>query len=125
MLEETKMARKTEVEVSEVEVVQTVMNYCDEMGIDELKTIMAHCQKLVTELQKSEVDELEAQMRAIQDKLMSLKGNGLKPVSTRKTLPVINPENPSQVYTCGKLPDWLKELMEKTGKNAWELRQTA
>jgi hypothetical protein len=94
--------------------------------------LIEYCSNRIEELQKEEVEELEAQMRSIQDKLLAMKGfRGKQVVKTEKTEEakrtrtekvVINPDNPSQVYRFGKIPEWLDQLCVKTGKQVWELR---
>lgn len=104
----------------------------DDLDADGLKEVIEYCSNRIEELQKEEVEELEAQMRSIQDKLLAMKGfRGKQVVKTEKTEEakrtrtekvVINPENPSQVYRFGKIPEWLDQLCVKTGKQVWELR---
>lgn len=106
----------------------------DDLGVAGLKEVIEYCSNRIDELQKEEVEELESQMRALQDKLLALKGfrnkvvkSGVKTEKTegskRTTTPLVNPEDPSQVYTFGKIPDWAVKLMAKTGKTVRELRE--
>jgi DNA-binding protein H-NS len=113
-----------------------------DLDVDGLKEVLEYVSVKIEELQKEEVEALEAQMRAIQDKLLALKGFRNKPVArmvapektekTEKTegakrnvKPLVNPENPEEVYTFGKHPAWLVTLCAKTGKTPYELRQAA
>ena len=95
------------------------------LAVDELKAVIGFCEEVITELQREQVEELETQMRFIQDQLMALKGhsrNGSTP-TTRNVKPLVNPANPNEVYTTGMLPAWLKELIGRTGKAVWQLRE--
>lgn len=100
----------------------------DEFDVDGLKEVIEYCSSRIDELQREEVEALEAEMRAIQDKLMAMRGyknnmiktEGSKQKRTEKV--VINPDNPTQVYKFGKTPDWLSALCAKTGKTVSELR---
>lgn len=103
---------------------------CDGLSIDELKGVIEYCSNRIDELQKEEVEALEAEMRAIQSKLMAMRGFRLNPVmgngnsgQKRADKPLINPKNPAQVYTFGKTPDWLSKWMTETGKTVAELRE--
>lgn len=117
--------------------VEIICSDCDDLDIEELKQVIDYCANRIDELQREEVEALEEQMRAIQDKLLALKGFRGKPVNgadksasastngekrTRTEKVVINPENPNEVYRFGKMPAWLTALCEKTGKQVWELR---
>jgi GTPase involved in cell partitioning and DNA repair len=110
--------------------VEIICNDCDDLDIEELKQVIDYCANRIDELQKEEVEALEEQMRAIQDKLLAMRGFRGKAVSdkteeakrSRTEKVVINPENPSQIYRFGKVPSWLTALCEKTGKQVWELR---
>jgi len=72
----------------------------------------------IDELQRDEVEELEYQMRAIQDKLLALKGKTSHQASSgregvkKQARPIVNPNDSTQVYTFGKRPEWLKTLLE-------------
>ena len=111
--------------------VEIICSDCDDLDIEELKQVIDYCANRIDELQRSEVEALEEQMRAIQDKLLAMKGFRGKAVSdkteeakrSRTEKVVINPENPSQIYRFGKVPSWLTALCEKTGKQVWELRE--
>lgn len=113
--------------------VEIVCNDCDDLGVDELKQVIEYCSSRIDELQREEVEALEAEMRAIQEKLMAMKGHKYQPkVSNggddrekRSVTPLVNPNNPSEVYTFGKHPDWVVKLMEKTGKSVYQLREEA
>ena len=104
----------------------------DDLEVNGLREVIDYCENRITELQRNEVEELEEEMRAIQDKLLAMKGfRGKQVVKTEKTEEakrtrtekvVINPDNPSQVYRFGKIPEWLDQLCVKTGKQVWELR---
>lgn len=108
--------------------VEIICSGCDDLDVDELKQVIDYCSGRIDELQREEVEALEAQMRAIQDKLMAMKGfrgkvvveNGEK--QKRTAIPLVNPNNPSEVYTFGKHPDWLVKLMAETGKDVGQLR---
>lgn len=38
--------------------------------------------------------------------------------------PIVNPNNPDQIYKAGRIPEWLNELMQNTGKTVTELRKS-
>lgn len=104
--------------LSPLETVQLVL---DEMSVSDLKTVVEQAEGLIHELQRAEVEALESQMRAIQDQLIALKG----PVAQsggRNLKPLRNPENPSEYYVCGLVPQWLRDLVARTGKPIWQLR---
>lgn len=115
-------------ENKEYTAVEMICSGCDDLDVEELKQVIEYCSSRIDELQREEVEALEAQMRAIQDKLMAMKGfrgkqvveNGEK--QKRTAIPLVNPNNPSEVYTFGKHPDWLVRLMAKTGKDVGQLR---
>lgn len=99
----------------------------DEFDVDGLKEVIEYCSARIDELQREEVEALEAEMRAIQDKLMAMRGHRGKQVvekekQKRTEKVVINPDNPTQVYKFGKTPDWLSALCAKTGKTVSDLR---
>lgn len=118
-------------ENKEYTAVDIVCNDCDNLNVDELKQVIEYCSSRIDELQREEVEALEAQMRAIQDKLMAMKGFRGKQVvensekQKRTAIPLVNPNNPSEVYTFGKTPDWLVKLMADTNKTVWQLREEA
>ena len=100
----------------------------DEFDVDGLKEVIEYCSTRIDELQREEVEALESEMRAIQDKLMAMRGyknniiktEGSKRSRTEKV--VINPDNPTQIYKFGRAPDWLSALCAKTGKTVSDLR---
>ena len=110
--------------------VEIICNDLDDLGVDELKEVIEYCSSRIEFLQREEVEALEQQMRAIQDKLIAMKGFRLNPVTgngnsgqKRTDKPLINPKNPTQVYTFGKTPEWLSKWMTETGKTVAELRE--
>ena len=117
-----------EIETTEVTSIQwsSIKPTLDDLEVNGLREVIDYCENRITELQRSEVEELEEEMRAIQDKLLALKGkkvsNGTGEKRSRTEKVVINPDNPSQVYRFGKIPEWLDQLCVKTGKQVWELR---
>jgi len=108
-----------------VSALDSVKSLLHKLVVDELKEVMGCCEDLITELQREQVEELESQMRFIQDQLIALKGPRYSPAptSSRNVKPLVNPSNPNEVYTTGMLPGWLKELIGKTGKPVWQLRE--
>jgi DNA-binding protein H-NS len=104
--------------VEQYTVVEVICHGLSELEVDELKEVIQYCQERIEELQRDEVEELEYQMRAIQDKLLSLKGKTRNPASSgregakKQARPIVNPNDPTQVYTFGKRPEWLKTLLE-------------
>lgn len=113
--------------------VEIICNDIDDLNVDELKEVIEYCSSRIDELQREEVEALEAEMRVIQDKLMAMRGFRGKPVTNgnqsghsgavkRTDRPLANPKNPAQVYTFGKTPDWLSKWMSETGKSVRELR---
>lgn len=131
-VETTEMENK-EVRSTEYTAVDIVCNDCDDLDVDELKQVIDYCSNRIDELQREEVEALEEQMRAIQDKLMALKGfrlqsktvTGEKSEAKRVATPLVNPKNPTEVYTFGKHPDWVVKLMAETGKTVYQLREEA
>lgn len=121
--------RETQPEVIEtptpISALDSVKSLLDKLAVDELKEVMGCCEDLITELQREQVEELESQMRFIQDQLIALKGPRYSPAptSSRNVKPLVNPANPNEVYTTGMLPSWLKEMIAKTGKAVWQLRE--
>lgn len=113
--------------------VDIVCNDCDDLNVEELKQVIDYCSSRIDELQREEVEALEEQMRAIQEKLMAMRGykkpqhkdsnghSGAERVAT----PLVNPKNPSEVYTFGKHPEWIVKLMAETGKSVYQLREEA
>lgn len=122
--EETEM-NETSMLPDQLTGVEIICNDCDDLNVDELKQVINYCSSRIDELQKEQVSLLEEQMRAIQEKLMALKGHkGHKAAGNGKRVatPLVNPDNPKEIYTFGKLPDWVVKLMEKTGKTVRELK---
>ncbi len=109
--------------------VEAIYNKCDELDVEQLKQVIEYCQERIDDLQREEVEQIEAEMRALQDKLIALKGHKTTGIvgsgAKRTATPIVNPKNPTQMYTYGKTPDWLVELMKETGKTITELRQVA
>ena len=104
--------------VEQYTAVEVICHGLSELEVDELKEVIQYCQERIEELQRDEVEELEYQMRAIQNKLLALKGKTSHPASSgregakKQARPIVNPNDPSQVYTFGKRPEWLKTLLE-------------
>ena len=126
---ETELETTETTESTEVTSIQwsSIKPTLDNLDVDGLKEVIEYCQDKIDELQRHEVEALEAEMRAIQDKLMALKGHkttlrteGKERSKMEKV--VVNPDNPSEVYRNGRTPDWLSALMAKTGKTVSELR---
>ena len=95
----------------------------DTLAVDDLKQVIAYCESAINELQREQVEALESQMRAIQDQLILLKGRNGSPSSSRNVKPIVNPANPSEFYTVGMTPYWLRELIASTGKTIAQLRE--
>lgn len=99
----------------------------DLLNVESIKLVIDYCRDRLEELQREEIEALEAEMRTIQSKLFSMKGGALTasayvPKKKREKPPIINPANPSEVYRFGRTPDWLKALIISTGKTIEELR---
>lgn len=103
----------------------------DVLNVESIKLVIDYCKDRLHELQRADIEVLESQMREIQAKLFSIKsGSVLMPKITTSAIPsakrtakaIINPSNQMEVYTFGRHPDWLKELMETTGKTIDQLR---
>ena len=60
--------------VEQYTAVAVICHGLSELDVDELKEVIDYCEERIDELQRDEVESLEAEMRAIQDKLLSLKG---------------------------------------------------
>ena len=102
----------------------------ESLEVTELKEVIDYCQTLIDEIQREEVEALEAEMRAIQNKLLALQGRKATRASMRQSpkrtaTPIINPADPSQTYTFGRMPDWLSALMVETGKTLAQLRDNS
>lgn len=97
----------------------------EKLGLDDLKAVVDYCNGIIDELQREEVEALEAQMREIQEKLSSLKRPSpvASPSNSRNVKPLRNPDNPSEVYTTGMTPLWVKNLVARTGKAIYQLRE--
>lgn len=108
--------------LSPLETVQLVL---DEMPVSDLKTVIEYCDSRIEALQREEVESLEEQMRFLQDKLLALKGTRYtQQASSRSAVkPIRNPDNPAETYTTGMTPQWLKDLVARTGKAIWQLRE--
>lgn len=102
-----------------------------DLNVDQLKSVITHCEELIEEKQRDQVAELERQMREIQDKLWAMKGgkyfNEQRPsTSTTKKAgrPIHNPSNPSEVYSgFGARPNWLTELLVPAGGDKLKERE--
>ncbi len=113
--------------------VEVICSGCDDLDLDGLKQVIDYCSNRIDELQREEVEALEAQMRAIQDKLIAMKGhkgkvngNGTSDSGKKRNdTPLVNPNNPKEVYTFGKHPDWLAKLIAETNKTVSQLRAEA
>lgn len=124
------MSNRKNSEVSTEEVKSTtgvtiIIDGCNDLNVEELKAVIEHCANRIQSIQREEVEILESQMREIQDRLVAIKGKDsqTKSMSNRRaTTPIVNPDDPRQVYTLGKVPDWLNALMARTGKTVQELR---
>lgn len=102
---------------------ETLKPVLDTLAVDDLKQVIAYCESAINELQREQVEALEFQMRAIQDQLILLKGRNGYPSSARNVKPIVNPANPSEFYTVGMTPYWLRELVNSTGKSIAQLRE--
>jgi len=103
-----------------VEAIKPTLNELEGSG---LKAVIDYCSNRLDELQQEEVESLESQMRAIQDRLIQLKGRNGAASGTRNVKPIVNPANPSEFYTAGMTPYWLRELVNSTGKSIAQLRE--
>lgn len=111
------------------EVWNDIQERLDVLNVESLKITIEYCQDRLQELQRAEIEALEAEMRTIQQKLFSMKGGKSLPNTmtsavskTRTAKPIVNPANSHEVYSMGRTPAWLKELMETTGKTLNQLR---
>lgn len=126
------MIRTTFVMTPEEELTQEawddIQERLDVLNVESIKLVIDYCRDRLQELQRAEIEALEAEMRAIQQKLFSMKGVPTVSASmnsapkTRTTKPIVNPNNPHEVYSFGRTPGWLSELMETTGKTIQQLR---
>ena len=104
--------------VEQYTAVAVICHGLSELEVDELKEVIDYCEERIDELQRDEVESLEAEMRAIQDKLLSLKGktsvqtSSLREGAKKQARPIVNPNDSNQVYTFGKRPEWLKALLD-------------
>lgn len=100
--------------------------------MEELYEFIGLANERLVFLQSNEISEIEAEISRLKDRLAVLKGqtNTIKdemgfPMKEKKKkafYPIINPENPSEVYTAGRLPEWVIKLAETTGKTIRQLR---
>lgn len=100
---------------------ELVKSALDGFGVPDLKTVIECCEGRIHELQREEVETLEEQMRAIQDKLIALRGPAQS--NGRNIKPLRNPANPNEYYTSGMTPQWVRDLVNATGKPIWQLRE--
>lgn len=100
---------------------ELVITALDGFGVPNLKTVIEHCEGRIHELQREQAEALEAQMRAIQDKLIALRGPAQS--NGRNIKPLRNPANPAEYYTSGMTPQWVRDLVNATGKPIWQLRE--
>ena len=81
-----------------------------ELEVDELKEVIDYCEERIDELQRDEVEELEYQMRAIQDKLLALKGKTSHQASSgregakKQARPIVNPNDPLRCTRSANVP---------------------
>ena len=127
---ETVQEAQVDTKAEEMSGVKIICNDCDGLSADEIKVVIEYCSNRIDELQRKEVEALEAEMRAIKGKLISMRGFRLKSGTAngntrvkRTDSPLINPKNPTQVYTFGKTPEWLSKWMIETGKTVAQLRE--
>jgi len=94
----------------------------DELNTTSIRDLIEYSQSVIDRRRQSETEELERQMLEIQAKLLTLKGpsavGGNVNKSGKTARPIINPNNPSQIYKFGKHPKWLTDLVaEQTVKD--------
>ncbi len=108
-------------ETEEVDELAALKEQLDELNVDGLKSIITHCEFLIEQINRDAVEALEAEMRAIQDKLWALKGGRRSLVleesarsdSKKVGRPIVNPNNPQEVWGgFGARPDWLNEMIK-------------
>jgi hypothetical protein len=83
-------------------------------------------------LQSNEISEIEAEISRLKERLAVLKGQTdtikdemgfpMKEKKKKAFDPIVNPNDPSEVYTAGRLPEWVIELSKTTGKTIRQLR---
>jgi hypothetical protein len=101
-VEETEMA-------NEIEQVKSII---DDLGLNDLKEIVVYSQSRLDEIQNEEASDLEKQIQELQSKLSAIKGSSGSHLPRRNIIPVVNPDDSSQIYLTGPRPSWLKELLK-------------
>lgn len=100
--------------------------------MEELYEFIGLANERLVFLQSNEISEIEAEISRLKDRLAVLRGqtNTIKdemgfPTKEKKKkafYPIINPNDPSEVYTAGRLPEWIIKLAETSGKTIRQLR---
>lgn len=110
----------------ELDALSVIKDDLTDLEVDQLKEIIEYCEELIEEKQRDAVEELEAQMREIQDKLWALKGGRartslvLEQTRTSDTKkagrPIFNPANPSEVWGgFGARPQFIADMVKSAG----------
>lgn len=100
--------------------------------IDELYEFIRLANERLVFLQSNEISEIEAEISRLKERLAVLKGQTdtikdemgfpMKEKKKKAFDPIVNPENSNEVYTAGRLPEWVIKLSETTGKTIRQLR---
>lgn len=93
---------------------ESIIEACKHLSLEDLEQVAAAIDELaVTAKQKliAQLEEQLAMLKAGRD-------------SKRVVVPIVNPDNPNEVYTFGRTPEWLVAHCVKTGKTVTELRAT-
>lgn len=109
----------------ELDALSVIKDDLTDLEVDQLKSIIDYCESLIEEKQREAVEELERQMREIQDKLWAMKGGRrtslvLEQTRTSDTKkagrPIFNPANPSEVWGgFGARPQFIADMVKSAG----------
>lgn len=106
----------------ETEAVKAIKSMLSGLSIEEVKEIDTHIKSMMDAIQQEKIKQLMEQKRLIDEQLKAFNVVG---ESVSDHTPIVNPNNPAEIYRMGKQPDWLKALMAETGKSVKELRAVA
>jgi len=85
----------------------------DELDYAELEEIANYSRQRLDNLQNEEASAIEKQIQELQSKLNSIRPSKANPEPIRRIVPIVNPNDSSQIYTTGPRPQWLKDLLKE------------
>ena len=107
--------------------------------LEEIENFIELANERLETLKMKRINDIKEAMAKLNEELHSLSGQhanhttSLKHSSGEKAQrnfgetawsPIVNPNNPDQIYKAGRIPEWLNELMQNTGKTVTELRKS-